>query len=120
MLAEPCERLVGIRLVDGVDDFLLGRDDLLDAIAGLELQVLDEREEQRVRHRDRQEVLLDADRDTGAFERDLFRDEDDGGRVGSVFAEIDVGESELIGERLRDLAFRRQIHTDEDRPKPLT
>ena len=45
--------------------------DLLDAIAGLELEILDEAEEQRIRHRDGEQVLLEADRHADALERDV-------------------------------------------------
>src|SRR5258705_176169 len=118
-LVQARQRLVGIRRVDRVDDLLPRRDDLLDAVAGLELEVLDEREEQRIRHRDRQQVLLDADGDAGALERNVLWYQNDGSRIGYVLREIDVGETELIGEGLRNLALSGQDHADEDRPKPL-
>ena len=37
-------------------------DDLLDAVAGLELEILNEAEQQRIGHRHRQQVLLEAAR----------------------------------------------------------
>src|SRR6185436_7762390 len=118
-LVQPRQRLVGIRRMDRVDDLLPCRDDLLDAIAGLELEVLDERKEQRIRHRDRQQVLLDGDGDAGALECNVLWYQNDGCGIGYVLREIDVGEAELIGEGLRNLALGGQVHADEDRPKPL-
>ena len=102
------------------DDLVARRDDLLDAIPGLELEILDEREEQRIRHRDREQVLLDGDRDARALERDVLRNEDDRRGVRSVFRQVDVRKTELIGERLRDLAIGGEIHAHQYRPKPLS
>ena len=70
-------------------------DDLLDAIAGLELEILDEAEQQRIGHRDRQQVLLEPDRDADALERDFFRNQDDRRGIGRILGEVDVGEAEL-------------------------
>ncbi len=109
------ERLVGIGGVDRVDDLGARGDDLLDAVAGLELEVLDEREQQRVRHRDGQQVLLDRDGDARALERDVLRDEDDGGLVRRVLGEVDVRKPELVCERLGNLPLGRQVHPDEYR-----
>ena len=105
--------------MDRLDDLRARRDDLLDPVAGLELEVLDEREQQRVGHRDRQEVLLDRDGDAGALERNVLRDEDDSGRVGRVLGEVDVCKPELVGERLRDLPLRGQVHPDEYGSQPF-
>ena len=74
------QRLVGIAGLDRVDDVAARRDDLLDAVAGLELEILHQAEQQRIGHRDRQQVLLEADGDADALERDVLRDQDDGGR----------------------------------------
>ena len=109
------QRLVGIAVLDRVEDVGPRRDDLLDPVAGLELEILHEAEEQRIRHRDRQQVLFELDRDADALERDVFRDEDDRGRVGRLVAEADVGKAELVGERLGDLFFGREVEADEDR-----
>ena len=55
------QRLVGIPRIDRVDDVAARRDDLLDAIAGLKFEILDQAEKQRIRHRDRQKILLEPD-----------------------------------------------------------
>ena len=80
-------RLVGIAVLDGLEDVGPRGDDLLDPVAGLELEVLDEAEEQGVGHRDRQQVLLELDGDADALERDVFRNEDDGGGIGRLVAQ---------------------------------
>ncbi len=49
------------------------RHNLLDPIAGLKLEILHEAEQQRVGHRDGEQVLLEADGHAVAFERDLLR-----------------------------------------------
>jgi len=89
-LIETRKRLVGIGCVNRFDDFGARRDDLLDAVAGLELEVLNQREEQRIRHRHRQQVLFNRDGDAGALEGDILGNQDDRRRVGRVLREIDV------------------------------
>ena len=95
------------------------RDDLLDPVAGLELEILDEAEEQRVGHRDGQQVFLELDRDADALEGDLFRNEDDGGGIGRLVAQARIGKPELVGERLGDLLLGREVQTYEDRADAL-
>ena len=107
------ERLVGVAGLNRLDDVAARRDDLLDAVAGLEFEILHEAEEQRIRHRHRQQVLLEADGDADALERDFFRNQNDGGRIGRVFGEVDVRKAELEGEGLRDLLLGREIHAHE-------
>jgi hypothetical protein len=106
--------------VNGVDDFAACRHHLLDAVPGLEFQVLHEREQQRIRHRHRQQVLLDGNGNTGALERDLFRDQGDRRRIRRVLDEVHIRESELVRKRLRNLAFGCQIQTDQDCAQALT
>ena len=113
------QRLVGIAGLNRVDDVAARRDDLLDAIAGLELEVLDQAEEQRVGHRDRQQVLFEADGDADALERDFLGNQDDRGRIGRVLGEVDVRKPELERQRLRDLFFGREVHAHEDDAEAL-
>ncbi len=108
------KRLLGIADVDRIGDVAARGDDLLDAIAGLELEILDEAEEQRIGHRHGEEVLLQTDGDTHALLRNFFRDQNDGGRLGRILCEVDVRKAELEGERFRDLLFGRQVHTYKD------
>ena len=108
------QRLVGIAVLDRLEDVGPRRDDLLDPVAGLELEILDEAEEQRIRHRDGQQVLLEPDRDADALERDVLRNQDDRGRIGRLVGEADVRETQLVGERLGDLFFGREVQADED------
>ena len=114
-----CERLVGIAGLDRVDDVAARRDDLLDAVAGLELEILDEAEQQRIGHRDGQQVLLEPDGDADALQRDFLRDQDDRGRIGRVLREVDVREAELQRERFRDLLLGREVHAYEDHADAL-
>ena len=107
------QRLVRVAGLNRVDDVAARRDDLLDAVAGLELEILDEAEQQRIGHRHRQQVLLETDGDAHALERDFLGNQDDGGRIGRVLGEVDVRESELERERLRDLLFGREVHAHE-------
>ena len=107
------ERLVGISGLDGFEDVAARRDDLLDAVAGLELEILHEAEQQRIGHRHGQEVLLEADRDADALERDFFGNQNDRGGLGRVLGEVDVRESQLERERLGDLLLGREVHAYE-------
>ena len=100
----------GIPGLNRVHDVAARRDDLFDAVAGLELEILDEAEKQRVRHRDRQEVLLQTDGHAHALERDIFGDQDDRRRIRRVFCEVDVRKAELKRERLGDLLFGGEVH----------
>jgi hypothetical protein len=106
----PHQRFVGVARLNGFVDVVAGRDHLLDAIAGLELEVLDEAEEQRIGHRDRQQVFFEGRGDADAFQRDFFGNQDDRGRVRRVFGQVDVRKSELECQRLRYLFFRRKVH----------
>lgn len=108
------QRLAGMPAVDRVDDFLARGDDLFDAVARLELDVLDQREQQQVRHGHGQYVLSDGNGDAVALQRHLFRDQRDGCPVGRMIGKVDVREPELIRERLRNRAFGRQVHPDEN------
>src|SRR5205085_6557019 len=109
-----CERLVRIAGMNRVGDVAAGRNDLFDSIAGLKLEILHQTEQQRIGHRDGEQVLLEPDRDAIALERDLFRDENDGRWIGWVLGEVYVRKSELKRQRLRDLLFRREVHAHED------
>jgi hypothetical protein len=51
---------------------------------------------------------------TDALLRDFHGDEDDGRRIRGLFAEAGIRKSELVGERLGDLLFRREIQTYEN------
>ena len=113
------QRLVGIPGRDRLQDVGARRNDLLDAIAGLKFEVLHQAEEQRIGHRDCEQVFLQLQRDAGPLERDVLRDQTDDGRVGRVFGEIDVGEPELVGERLGDLSLRGEIQPDEHHAEPF-
>ena len=42
------------------------------------------------------------------------------GMIRRMLREVYVGKSKLVGERLRDLAFGREVQADEDNPEPLT
>ena len=108
------QRFVRVAGLNGVVDVLAGRDDLLDAVAGLELEILDQAEQQRIGHRDRQQVLLEADGHAHALQRDFFGNQDDRGRVGRVLGQIDVRKPELERQRLRDLLFSREVHAHEN------
>src|SRR5262249_9044334 len=89
------------------------RDDLLDPVAGLELEVLDEAEKQRIRHRHGEQVLFEPHRHADALQGDVFRDEDDGAGIGRLVRETDVRETELIRERFGDLLLGGQVEADE-------
>jgi hypothetical protein len=64
------------------------RDDLLDPVPRLEFQILNEAEEQRIGHRHRQEVFLQADREARALERQFPRDEHHRRRIGRVVGNL--------------------------------
>ena len=106
LLRNPSERLVGIPDLNRLEDVAARRDDLLDAVAGLELEILHEAEQQRIGHRHRQQVLLETDGDADALERDVLRDQDDRGRIGRVLGEVDVREPELVARAPSRSAFR--------------
>ena len=95
----------GYAVLDRVEDVGARGDDLLDAVAGLELEILDEAEKQRIRHRDRQQVLLDADGDAGALSATSFEYQNDRGGVGNVLRGIDV-RARAGARALRNLALR--------------
>ena len=117
-LVRAHQRFVGVAGLDRVDDVGARRHDLLDAVAGLELEILHEAEEQRVGHRDRQQVLLEPDRDADALERDFLRNEHH--RVDrAVLGQVDVGEPELERERLGDLFLSGEIHPHQHDAQPL-
>ncbi len=113
------QRLVGIPGVDRLVDVAAGRDDLLDAVAGLELEILHQAEQEGIGHRHGQEIFLQLDRNADALERDFLRNQHDGGRIGRVFAEVHVGKAELERERLRNLLFGRQVHAHEHHAQAL-
>lgn len=110
------ERLVRVPVLDRFEDVGARRDDLLDAITGLELQVLHQAEQERVRHRHREQVLLESHGDAHAFERDFLGNEDDRGGVGRILTKARAWETELIRERLGDLLFGGEVQAHEDRP----
>jgi hypothetical protein len=107
------QRLVRVPGLNRVHDVTARRDHLFDAIAGLELEILDEAEEQRVRHRDREKVLLQTDGHAHALERDLFGDQDDSRRIRWVLCKVDVRKAELKREGLGDLLFGGEVHPHE-------
>jgi hypothetical protein len=115
----PRQRLVRIALLDGVQNFSRGRDDLLDAIAGLEFQVLHQAEQQRIGHRHGEQVLFQPHRDAGTLHRDVLWNQDDSGSVGRVLDEVDVGEAQLVSQRLRDLLLGGEVHPYEHRPQAV-
>ena len=45
--------------------------------------------------------------------------EEQASEVGRMLGEVDVRKAKLVGERLRNLALRRQVHPDEHGPEPL-
>src|SRR6267154_1540589 len=114
----PRERLVGVADLDRLENVGARRNDLLDTVARLEFEILHKAEQQRIGHRHRQEIFLEDDGDAHALDRDFLGDQDDGGRIGRVFREIYVRESQLQRERLRDLFFSREVHPDEHDTKP--
>src|ERR1017187_9649887 len=118
-LVRAHQRLVGVAALDCLDDVGAGCHDLLDAVAGLELEILHEAEEQRVGHRDRQQVLLETDRDADPLERDFLRNEHHRRRIGRVLGQVDVGEPELERKRLGDLFLSRKIHPHQHDAQPL-
>ena len=107
------ERLVRIPGGDGIDDLCARRDDLLDPVAGLKLEILHEREQQRVGHRHGQRVPFDGDGDAVALQRDFLRNQVDRCGIRGMLDQVDVREPELVRERLRNLALRRKIHPDQ-------
>ena len=102
-----------------VDDVAAGGDHLLDAVAGLKLEILHEAEQQRIGHRDRQHVLVQTHGHAHAPERDLLGNQDEGRLIGRVFTEIDVRKTELERERLRDLFLGREVHPYEHNAEPF-
>ena len=76
------KRLVGIAVLDRLEDVGPRRDDLPDPVAGLKLEILDQAEEQRIGHRHGQQVLFELDRDTHPLEREVLRNQDDRGGSG--------------------------------------
>jgi hypothetical protein len=109
------QRLVGVAGGDGFEDVAARGHDLLDAVTGLELEVLHEAEQQRVGHRHGEQVLLEANGNAGTLERDLLGDERDDGGVGRILREVEIREAQLVGERLGDLALGGQIEAHEHR-----
>jgi hypothetical protein len=114
------QRFVRITGLDRFQNVAAGRDHLLDAIAGLEFEILHQAEQQRIGHRHRQQVLLEADGDADALECDFLGNQDDGGRLRGILGKADVRKPELHGQRLRDLLFSREIHADENDAEALT
>ncbi len=108
------QRLVGIAILDRVQDVGARGHDLLDAVAGLELEILDQAEKERIRHGDCQQVLLELDGDTDALEGDVLGDEHDGRGIGRLVAQADVRKAELVGEGLGDLLFGSEVEAYED------
>ena len=91
------------------------RNHLLDAIAGLELEVLHQAEQERVGHRDGEQVLVEANGDARSLERDVLGDQRDDVGVGRILSEVEVRETELVGKGLGDLAFGGEVEADEYR-----
>ena len=108
------QRLVGIPVFDRFNDVAACRDHLLDPVAGLELQILDEAEKQRVRHRHGQQILLEIERDADALEGNFFGNQDDRGRIRGGVGKADVGEPKLIRQGLGDLLFGREVQAYQD------
>src|SRR5262249_16612601 len=100
--------------IDRLDDLASRRDDLLYAVSGLELEILDEAEEERIGHRHGEQVFLEAYGNADTLGGHVLGDQHDRGRIRWVFGQVDVGEAELERERLRDLLLGREIHPDED------
>ena len=72
LLFDPRERFVGISDLNRFENVSARRDDLLDAIAGLELEILHQAEQQRIGHRHGQQILLETDGDAHALEARLL------------------------------------------------
>ncbi len=89
------------------------RHDLLDAVAGLELEVLHKAEQKWIGHGNGQHIFLEADGHAHAPQRHFLGDQHDSRRVGRILCEVDVGETELERERLRNLFVGREIHAHE-------
>ncbi len=68
------ECLVGIALLNRVENLRRRRHNLLDAVAGLELEVLHQAEQQRIGHGHRQQVLLEARGDADTLDRNVLRE----------------------------------------------
>ena len=105
--------------MNGLDDFVTRRDGLPYPVAGPKLEILHQREHQRVGHHHSEDVLLDGHGDAVARQRDVFGDQGNCGGVWGRFGQIDVRKPELIGQRLGNLALGRQAHPDEHRPQAL-
>jgi len=105
--------LVRVAGLDRIHDVGARRHDLFDPIAGLEFEILDEAEKQRIGHCHGKKVLLEPHRHAHSLERHIFRDQDHRGRIGRVLNEVAVGEAELEGERFGDLLFRGEVHPHE-------
>jgi hypothetical protein len=75
------QRLVGVADLNRFENVAARRDDLLDSIPGLELEVLDQAEQQRVGHCDGQQIFFETDCDADALEGDLFGNQNDGRQV---------------------------------------
>ena len=107
------ERPVGIADVNGGLDVGLGRDDLFDAKAGLELEVLYHAEEQRVSHGQGQLVLLGLDHHADPIQRHVLGNQHDRRGLGWVFGGIDVRKTELVGEGFGDLLLCGEVQLDQ-------
>jgi hypothetical protein len=105
--------LVGIARRDGFENVGARCDHLLDAITGLELEVLHQAEQQRVGHRDGEQVLVETNGDARALERDVLGDQRDDVGVGRIFRKVEIRKTQLVGQGFGDLTFGCEVEADE-------
>jgi hypothetical protein len=67
-----------------------------------------------------QDVVLKRNRDAHARDRDVSRNQDDGGVLRRRIRKADVWQAQLEAKRPRDLFFRGEIQSDEHRTNAFT
>ena len=92
-------------LVDRLAQRDLGGDDRLDVVARHELDVVHREHVGRIAHRDRQGRSRLVHREDTVLAGDLAGDDLDDGRIDLEVREVDRRHSELLGERLGDVAL---------------
>jgi hypothetical protein len=108
MMSRAHQRLVRIAGLNGFEN-VAGVATSADAIPGLEPDP-DQAEEQRIGHRDRQQVLS---RLTATHTRFSDTSWESAHSRSGVLREVDAWKAEPKGERFRDLFFSREVHAHE-------
>ncbi len=103
-----------IRRFDQLDDLASCCDNLPDTVPGPAFEFLDEAEQQGVGHRERQHVLLEADRGAGVFERTVSRNERKNFRIWLILNKTHEWKAELERKRIGDLFVARQVPPDKN------